>query len=149
MSDPSGEPTALPGATIRRRIGLFIALFLLFQLLAPLHYYLGDHDADERFAWRMFSSTDARLCTVALFEQVGDQARKAVPLESTVQRSWLLLLQGDRPELVERFLRWRCDGSDATRVDYALQCTAPDGTDLPPVDRSMDCATGTMLDGAR
>ena len=50
----------------------FIAVFVAVQLALPLHYYLlRDDHHDERFAWRMFSSTRMLTCTVEL--RVDDQ----------------------------------------------------------------------------
>ena len=45
-------------ATGRGWRGWLIIAFVTVQVLAPLHYYfLRDDRHDERFAWRMFSST--------------------------------------------------------------------------------------------
>ena len=57
--------------------GRFILVFVLSQLLLPLHYYVGRRDPhDERFAWRMFSpmrmtgSSEGR-CYISLICRLG------------------------------------------------------------------------------
>jgi len=67
--------------------GRFIAVFVIAQLLLPLHYYLARKDPhDERFAWRMFSPMRMARCvpSVAIDIAVGDPVFVFVIVRSRV-----------------------------------------------------------------
>ena len=147
MPEPGADLAGPPSVSARRRISVFIAVILLLQIIAPSSYYVARRDGDERFAWRMFSSLDSTFCTVQASETIGlgaESTTRSVSLESTIQRSWILLLRADRPALADRFLAWRCEQTAAVQVQYELTCTAPDGSPVAPVQRRIDCASGSI-----
>ncbi|MEZ4403119.1 MAG: hypothetical protein R3B06_24055 [Kofleriaceae bacterium] len=105
----------------------FIAAFLVVQLLLPLQYYLARRDRhDERFAWRMFSSTRMLTCTVEL--RVGDQP---VELVTEFHDAWLAIARRGRRAVVEAMGARLCREHPGTEVTARLWCTPVRGEPYP------------------
>lgn len=128
----------------------FIALFLAYQVAMPLRYYMGGRGLDERFSWRMFSSVRMLECKVEVEEHVGDNGapyKRPVNLKKEIQIAWIGLLERGRSLVVEKLLKRRCNEAGVLKVDYALDCVAPDGTRLPTMSQHMMCSDQLLADG--
>jgi hypothetical protein len=128
----------------------FIALFLAYQVAMPLRYYMGGRGLDERFSWRMFSSVRMLECKVEVEEHVGDSGEpyaRPVNLKKEIQIAWIGLLERGRSLVVEKLLKRRCKEAGVLKVDYALDCVAPDGKRLPTMRHHMMCSDQVLADG--
>ena len=99
--------------------GRFIAVFVLVQLLLPLHYYVGRRDPhDERFAWRMFSPMRMTHCTphVAI-----DGSPFSLPSE--FHEAWIELAERGRFVVVEAMAEKLCGEHPGSSVEISLDCT--------------------------
>lgn len=96
----------------------FIAVFVAVQLALPLHYYLvRDDHHDERFAWRMFSSTRMLTCTVEL--RVDDQP---VDLTATFHDAWQALARRGRQSVVIAMGEHLCKQHPEAAVRATMTC---------------------------
>jgi hypothetical protein len=138
--DPSKAAQAGHG---RAASNAFIAFFLLCQVAMPLRYYLGGRGDDERFSWRMFSSVRMHKCTVRVQEVVAGRARE-VELGHAMQIAWIGMLERNRPQVVTKLLRRRCQERGVSEARYHRSCTGNDGGALPPLELAMDCASGAL-----
>ncbi len=144
------RPVVATDARPRRRSleNAFIACFLLFMLAMPLRYYLGGRGFDERFSWRMFSTIRMLDCKVKVQDVLGGAGRtREVPLVKEVQVAWIGMLERARGLVVQKLLERRCDEAGVTLARYHLECTSPDGSTLPDVDRHMVCKIRELADG--
>ena len=139
--------SAAPPPQRRRTILRLLGLFVLFQLVVPLTYYLRDDPYDERFAWRMFSAVRLHRCQTTALERRGD-AEAPIPLSQILHRAWVNHLARNRRDVVHAFLRQRCAQDGVTRVVVRNDCVAPDGTALPPQVYSRDCRSGEVEEPA-
>lgn len=144
----TAEPSAAPPA--RRRLhNAFIVLFLGYQLLAPLDYYLGEQGYDERFSWRMFSNVRMHRCSLALSESVaegGAVSARAIDAKRELHVAWFNILNRYRPAVVHKFLRSRCEQPGVVEAHLVRRCTDTDGTALPVQRADYDCATGELAE---
>lgn len=125
----------------RRVENLIICAVLAFEILVPLSYYLGARGYDERFSWRMFSTLRLRDCKVHVTETPRDGGGpRDVAIEKDVHVAWLRLLERVRTDVVDRYLRRRCDLGAVDEVEYVSTCRDTDGTTLPPVRRTQRCS---------
>ncbi len=134
----------------RRWVMLFVAAFLLAQLLLPLRYYIGSQSTDERFAWRMFSSVHLRDSHGALYETVeiaGQKTERQVPAE--MLSPWQSLLNMGRHDVAFKLMRWWCARPGVLAVRYELRSQSPDGTPLPTLQWRLDRATGSISEIGR
>jgi hypothetical protein len=132
-----------PGA--RKWIAIGVAAFLLVQLLLPLRYYLSASTPDERFAWRMFSTTGQMSCEATVYQTVehsGRRVEEQVP--AIITAPWQRLLNKNRPEVVEKFMRACFKRPGVVRVRYKLECRAVDGAQMPAVQLVLDRREGTV-----
>lgn len=150
LSEPSAEPAAATDAAVSEASGspgpsrwtnAFIVLFLGYQLVMPLRYYLGGRGYDERFSWRMFSTVRMQECRVQVEERVGEQTR-AVNLQKAVQIAWINMLERYRRPVVDKLLARRCEEESAREVRYTRTCVDTDGKALPETRVTMDCKSG-------
>jgi hypothetical protein len=114
-----------------------MALFLASQVAIPLTYYLYKEPADERFAWRMFSSVHMGRWNgpqvVARVYRDGEVFEQAVPVEKLlVESSWKNLRDG-HPDYRDKFLRHYLEQSSADEVLYLAQGFWPSGEAMAPV----------------
>jgi hypothetical protein len=140
------EPTLqrpVESAPGRRRLSnVFIGAFLAVQIAMPLSYYLRDHDYDERFSWRMFSTLRLRDCKILVNETPrGSNTNQAVAIERDVQVAWLRLLERMRTSVVDKYLQRRCErqGGAIERVEFVRTCKDTDGKALPALHRTLQC----------
>ena len=112
-SDPIASP---PPGRGRRIASAAIALWLLGQLALPISYYAGESLADERFAWRMFSSVSVfgGQCALSVVETVeapgtaGGRMTREPALADVLHPAWVVHMRRGRQSVIDRFLSWRC-----------------------------------------
>jgi len=134
-----------PDARSKKRVQIFLAIFVVLQLVIPLRYYFGSDPYDERFSWRMFSAVRVHRCQVGVTERIDDQ-RRPVDLNRAVHRAWVTTLQRNRDNVAQKFLRARCGGESVTEVTITNNCVDPDGTRVDPIVWSRDCASGEVTE---
>lgn len=142
-----------PHGRARLIASIFIVAYLLWQVVLPLGYYLGDAKFDERFSWRMFSAFGRyqKKCTVTIRQTVMSIYQEATPpappqdLEDTFG-NFLKLLKRNRAAVVDKFLRTRCQMSPwVIRVQLTRMCpTAADGSEIPSGYLVLNCITGDL-----
>ncbi len=99
--------------------GRFIAVFVLAQLLLPLHYYLARKDKhDERFAWRMFSPMRMTRCETTVI--IND---KPVNLGSEFHEAWLQVAARGRFSVLEAMGARLCTKYLKSEVRLSIDCT--------------------------
>lgn len=112
-----------PRAKVFFGVHIFIAIYLLVQIALPLDYYFFRQDKnDERFTWRMFSSTRGLTCTPR-FRVDGKQPN----LDSTFHVVWRQLAQRGRQAVVVGMGKKLCRDNPGRKVQVELRCTAIDG----------------------
>ena len=138
-----------PEPARRRWINLAIAVWLVLQLLIPLRFYTApnaiEDQVDERFSWRFFSTTSLQRRQTTVTETLDESITSSEPL---IPLKALLALGNIKkhlgtghPDIVERFLRWRCDHPAVHEVRYERSSARPDGSPLPTVQMVIDSAT--------
>ncbi|HWP60532.1 MAG TPA: hypothetical protein VNL14_21735 [Candidatus Acidoferrales bacterium] len=147
--DILGSP---PPGRARLLVSIFIATYVLWQILLPASYYLGDYKHDERFSWRMFSYLGRlqKYCSVTVRETVFGRDPGNMPAEGfdldLVAGSWLGLLKRGRTAVVEKFLKQRCrDNPSAVGVQLLRTCPDPSGTEIPSGMLFFNCKTGRVV----
>lgn len=109
-----------------------LALFLIFQALAPLHYYLGDHPWDERFAWRMYSAVRVARCQLQSFETHNGQ-RQQTRISEHIHVAYASNIQRNRPHVAEAYLRWRCEqDAELQQAEIFNTCVDASGELIEP-----------------
>lgn len=99
--------------------GRFIVLFVLVQLLLPLHYYLFRHDPhDERYAWRMFSPMRMTQCTPHF---TVDKA--PVPITKEFHEAWIEIANRGRFAVLEEMAAKLCRENQGKPVSLSMDCT--------------------------
>lgn len=134
-------PLPPPGPASRALSNALIAAFLLFQIAMPLRYYLGGRGYDERFSWRMFSSIRMQRCDVHVHDLDEGGGEREVELERELQVAWIGMLERYRAQVVDEFLRRRCAAPDVRKARYERTCKDTDGSDLPRLSVTLDCAS--------
>lgn len=134
-------PADTPASARRVRVRVFIVVAVLAQLLVPPTYYLRDDPYDERFAWRMFSGVRLQECELGVFETRG-AGEQAVNPYQVVPAGWVEGLKRNRRRVVERYLTLRCEREGTTQVRVENRCVEVDGTPLPLIEVTRDCASG-------
>ncbi len=137
---------AAPSGTSRRRARLFILLFVAFELLTPLTYYLRDDPYDERFAWRMFSEIRMYGCQTAAFDVGPSGNEQRIDLARTIHPAWLNTLSRNRRDVILAFLRRRCREPDVRSVRLVNTCQTSDGKSVPAVVWERDCTSGAVTE---
>lgn len=121
----------------RRWSSALIAAFLLAQIAIPLRYYLGSDDADERFAWRMFSSysrsvrgdlPNRQLTIHETVRRDGQETEARVPLQSLVTRRWISMAKRERQSVIQQLLTWRASQPDVHAARLELTRFSEEGT---------------------
>jgi hypothetical protein len=99
--------------------GRFIVVFVLAQLVLPLHYYIRHRDPhDERFAWRMFSPMRMAQCTPKV---VLDG--KPFDLRTEFHEAWLEIAARGRFSVVEQMGEHLCAQHPGSVITVSLDCT--------------------------
>ena len=65
-------------------------------------------------------------------------------LGEAVQIAWISMLERNRPQVVQKLLRRRCAGTGVSQTRYQRNCRDTDGSQLPPLELSMDCNSGAI-----
>lgn len=137
-----------PTGRSRQVRNIAIVLFILYQVLVPLRYYLGGTEVDERFTWRMFSSVGMRCCNVSVYEiteQNGRDMERRLPLKTILQLYWANQFRGyHQPDLIKRFLQLRCQQVAIREVRFERNCSATDGSPVSPYRVVMNCQSGLV-----
>jgi hypothetical protein len=138
-----------PHSRARLIASLFIGAYLLWQVALPLAYYLGDDLFDERFAWRMFSSTFhyKRNCKITVYEWVRHADGTEGPLELDLTRAihqvWVARLGRSPAPVVDKFLRTRCEANPrAIEVEFGRYCPAAAAYETAQGGAIVSCGTG-------
>jgi hypothetical protein len=145
VSDPSeGElpPSGIDAIPHARAVGLaIVGIWIALNVVTPLSYYLSGDVYDERFAWRMFSAVRVQECSLDARETVAGSERP-IALQSVLPAPWVSLLQRDRPQVVTRFLTWRC-ASEAhpETVSVVHACRSASGDALPAERHVITCSS--------
>ena len=131
---------------------VLITGFLLLQVLIPLRYYLMGGGDDERFSWRMFSTTRLDRCKVRLYTvdtEAGTRRRRRVQdLREDLQAAWIHMLKRNRPLVVERYLARRCEGDGTAapqEVEFVRDCRRADGVRRTRQRITMRCRDRAMI----
>lgn len=141
------EPAALPAPVgrLRRRTLWIVGGFVVFQLLVPLTYYFRDDPYDERFAWRMFSAVRLHSCSPSGLERTEDESElREVNLERVIHRAWINTLARNRSDVIESYLRQRCEEDGVVQTQVRNQCVTAEGERVPAQVYTRDCATGAV-----
>jgi len=151
MSAPESEREIVvpePRGPMRTRMVALGTMWIALQIVIPLRYYLGDDVHDERFSWRMFSAVRVQQCAVTIRETdaSGERSMTADHLYAFLPAPWVSLLERTRPAVVDRFLIWRCEEEGMEAIRFENACRDASGDPLPPIVRTIDCATGTLGD---
>ncbi|MCK6525237.1 hypothetical protein L6R49_27850 [Myxococcota bacterium] len=104
---------------------LFIAAFLLSQLLLPLRWYALRDPADpydERFAWRMFSPERMVRCTANVRIDGAP-----VELGREVHSAWITLVERGRMDVVGAVTERLCLTHPGGDLRLSLTCREIDG----------------------
>lgn len=139
-----------PPGKVRSSISVIIALFIIWQILLPASYYLGtDPDIyDERFSWRMFSSTIRQTCIFNVNEYIrssdGNAVTRSVDLRRTVDQIWIDQVAKNVQPVIRKLLNRRCKNNPmVTEVRFTRNCRTPGSFNPVPEDSiSLDCDTG-------
>jgi hypothetical protein len=108
-----------------RRASIAIHLILAAQIVFPLHYYACNSDMrDERFAWRMFSSTRVEKCSAQFF--VGDSPR-AIRASSEFHNAWVGIAHRGRQQVIRGMAHALCEKNPDTSVRVRVQCEQAPG----------------------
>jgi hypothetical protein len=144
---PSAPESAVQAPRSRSLANALIAAVLLYEIVMPLRYYLGGGGSDERFSWRMFSTVRMQKCSVVVDETAeldGTKQLRPVDLHQALQIAWIGMLERNRPPVVDKLLQRRCEDKQVREAHYHRTCTDTDGTSLPPLEITRDCARGTQ-----
>ena len=99
--------------------GRFIAVFVIAQLLLPMHYYFARKDPhDERFAWRMFSPMRMARCAPKVV--IDD---KPINLGNEFHEAWVVIASRGRFTVLEAMGAKLCAKYPRSEVRLSLQCT--------------------------
>lgn len=139
-----------PPGKVRSLISVIIALFIIWQILLPASYYLGaDPDIyDERFSWRMFSSTIQQTCIFNVNEDIrssdGNAVTKRVDLSRTIDQIWIDQVAKNVQPVIRKLLNRRCKNNPmVSEVHFTRNCRTPGSFNPVPGDRiSLDCDSG-------
>ena len=112
------SPVAFVRALLATWRGRFIAVFVLVQLLLPLHYYFARKDPhDERFAWRMFSPMRMAKCRLGFTVD-----KQPVDLGTRFHEAWIEVAQRGRVSVIEAMAHKLCTANPGKPVDVTLDC---------------------------
>jgi len=101
----------------------------LLQVTVPLRYYLGARTADDRFAWRMFSTSyvqqyraldDTRIIVHESVGIDGEVVDRVVDLPSIISENWIRFMKRERLDVIEKFLRWRGHQLGAQTISFQI-----------------------------
>ena len=141
------SPPSQPPARVARWVGVFIAVYIVIQLLAPLRYYLQAPTPDERFAWRMFSYQGMHKCVASASEVVERQGKRSVQPLDLKALSLGFDLDHNRPAVVAKFMRWRCEQPGVVQVRFSVRCTSPSGEPVAPKHYHMNKSDMIVREG--
>ena len=131
---------AAPTGSKKMVIAIGIMLFLLVQIAIPTSYYFADKPTSERFSWRMFSSVDLstwKTKVTAVVELNGQQIEREVPMEASLQETYVKAVQRAQLDIVEPFMR-RLAAQDGVReVRFEAVGTFPSGKAMKPIQLSL------------
>ena len=144
--DPDAARDLRTPARWRRRVARGAMLLLAVQLLLPLTYYtVRGAPYDERFAWRMFSAIRLHRCTSEAVEiDVDGSASAPLELRGLVHVGWVSLMRRNRQDVIEAFLRRRCEEAGVAAVRLENFCESSAGEALAPQRYVRHCASGEV-----
>jgi hypothetical protein len=102
-----------------RALGAAITVFVVIQLLLPLHYYVARRDRhDERFAWRMFSPMRMTRCEPKVILD-----GKPFDLGSEFHEAWIKTAERGRFSVIEAMGARMCETHPKSEVRFSIDCT--------------------------
>ena len=120
----------------------FVTLFLLVQMVLPLHYYAGPRNGnDERFSWRMFSAVRMQKCRPIFL--LGEE-QETVNLWPEFHEAWITLARRGRFQVVDAMAARLCEKHPEKLLSLSLRCRGIDGTIAEHGDGSNLCLTGSL-----
>ena len=121
---------------------VFITLTLMVAIGVPASYYSAEGSYDERFAWRMFSGKRAERCLVQVVETrvvEGKERREVLKLTRIIHKAWESGLKRLRPDIVDAFLKRRCEMPDTRELLLIRRCRRADGSPKPNDEVRLTC----------
>lgn len=86
-----------------------LGAFFCLQIWLPLSYYLGDDPSDERFAWRMFSTTRLAKCKTSVVAAQQSQLESRLDAREHLHVAWVTNMTRNRQRVIETYLERVCD----------------------------------------
>jgi len=127
---------------LRRSTWIGIHLYLAVQIAAPASYYLWGDEQDERFAWRMFSTTRNLQCVDPENPRLPPRFALdglPVPLHEEFHEAWIKLLKRGRSDVVDAMGVRICKDNPGRRVSLSYLCIAPGEKAMPPATHATVC----------
>ena len=125
----------------KKLISTAIICFLAVQIYIPASYYWHNEPTSERYSWRMFSSVDLSTWdtkVTAFVEQNGQLVEQEVPLQVSLQETYVKAIQRAQFDIVEPFMRRLLTTQQGVReVRFLAQGTFPSGQPMAPIQLSM------------
>ncbi len=122
----SNDVEDAPTGETKQRVNIFIAVFLFVQLALPASYYLvNDNPADERYAWRMFSSQRVVQCRTRWTE---GPARQVFSPTAEIHVVWNTLITRQRTDVINAYAAKRCKAQSSAgepEVYLTMTCQKP------------------------
>jgi len=137
--EPAEKP--VPMGQRRQLFRRILFVFLAFQLIVPLTYYVRADPYDERFAWRMFSAVRLHRCRPNASEVANGQERP-VDMPKVIHQAWINTMARNREDVIRAFLAKRCEEEDVEEATLSNVCVTPAGTRLAPQVYRRDCTSG-------
>lgn len=148
-----------PPGRARVIISVLIVTHLLWQVVVPISYYLGDDPSDERFSWRMFSAIWQfhKTCTASVMEiesvlvpsATNAPSIRKVDLDRTLHLAWITLLKRNRRLVVDKFLQTRCQSDPSvTEIRYSRTCPGVAESRIPSVKLRFTCGLSAFAESS-
>ncbi|MEK6247338.1 MAG: hypothetical protein N2C12_04115 [Planctomycetales bacterium] len=124
----------------RRATNIFIAVFIVIQILVPLRYYFRGPQSDQRFCWRMFSGETSNQLAVIETVQRGDSSvEQLVRLQHVLPSQWIkVLYRRNEPVVIRAFLRWYLQSNDVQQLRYVSECRQIGEDDFQQIGWTID-----------
>ena len=126
-SSATEPPPARPTTQSRRRSGVLIAVFVLFQFLVPLTYLIREDSSDDRFTWRSLTSHTPDRCHASAWVRLADGSLEALELGELIHPDWVGYVEQGRHAVVDAFLRKQCEWHGAVEVEVVNHCEGTRG----------------------
>ncbi|QQR90092.1 MAG: hypothetical protein IPJ88_18425 [Myxococcales bacterium] len=106
--------------------------------MAPLFFYFGTERDDERFAWRMFSTTRLRACRIAVVVKDA-RGQKQLDLNREIHTAWQHTLARGRSEVLNKFFSRQCKKMPNATLSFYRRCNNVFGIEVLREKIDRDC----------